>query len=382
MKVLVVIPSFYPAVIYGGTIFSSLNTSKELAKKHKVRVSTTNTNMYSKLDVPTNIWLEMDGFQVKYYNELKVDKFSLQLTLNLWKDIRWADVVHIQAIFNTPTPIALLYAWLFRKPVLLSPRGVLGDWVMNQGNSFKKKWLQLFIKPFANRIHWHATAEQEKKEILHHFPKAKVSIISNGIDLSNFEGQAWLSRGEYLQKYTGKVGLEDTKVVVSLGRIHAKKGFDILIQSMISLPDNVLLIIGGHDEGELQKLKTLVGQLKLEERVFFCGEIDVQSKKEFLMHADVFALTSHNENFGNVYAEALACGIPIVASVFTPWKEVERNHCGSWIELDPGKSAAAISYWLKQEKNQNAVYCRRYVAKFGWAGVADAFNDIFKQLKK
>ena len=79
MIINVIIPSFYPAVIYGGPIFSTLNTCKELSKLDniKINVSTTNTNMYSKLDVLTNKYLIFgDNLNVKYYNETIIGKFT------------------------------------------------------------------------------------------------------------------------------------------------------------------------------------------------------------------------------------------------------------------------------------------------------------------
>nr|QKQ37162.1 glycosyltransferase [Escherichia coli] len=50
--------------------------------------------------------------------------------------------------------------------------------------------------------------------------------------------------------------------------------------------------------------------------------------------ADVFALPSHNENFGNVYLESLAAGTPILASKHTPWSIVEQFGCGQWVNND------------------------------------------------
>ena len=57
MKLVVIIPSFYPAVVYGGPIFTSLHTAEELAKLGiEVRVSTTNANMTKRLNIAPNIW--------------------------------------------------------------------------------------------------------------------------------------------------------------------------------------------------------------------------------------------------------------------------------------------------------------------------------------
>ncbi len=382
MKIGVVIPSFYPAVIYGGPIFSSLNTCKELARLGQdVKVSTTNTNMYERLEVPVNTWLTMDGFFVKYYNETIVDKFSFPLVINLWNDLRKADIVHVQAIFNSPTPIALLTAFMLKKPVLLSPRGVLGDWVMGQGNKFKKIWLNLLIRPFANRITWHATAEQERKEILFHFPRAVVHTVPNGIDVEAFAGERELDRLTYLKKYTGQDFTAQTRVIVSLGRLHAKKGFDLLIESMLSMPEDIVLVIGGQDEGEERKLRLLIDTLKLADRVFLAGEIKTTEKKQFLIHADVFALTSHNENFGNVYAEALACGIPIVASVHTPWSGIIEADCGAWVELNVPEIVKGLQHCFSLDDTVKK-RARDFISAYSWASIAKSFISLFEQLKR
>ena len=176
MNLLLIIPSFYPATAYGGPIFSTLHACESLSELDniEVQVSTTNANMTSKLDVETNQWLAFnDHFFVKYYNETIIGKFSLSLCLNIWKDIRQAEVVHIQGIFSTPTPISLFFAKLFKKPTLLSPRGSFCDWGLKQGSRFKSLWIKNFISPFNSSICWHATCEQEKNDILKQFPRCK-----------------------------------------------------------------------------------------------------------------------------------------------------------------------------------------------------------------
>ncbi len=203
LKINLIIPSFYPAIVYGGPIFSTLYTCKALVQLNGIEiwVSTTNTNMRSKLDVKTNKWQKFqDNFFVKYYNETIIDIFSISLYVNIWKDIKSANIIHIQGIFNTPTPIALVIAYFFQKPVLLSPRGALGEWCLNSGNRFKQKWLKWFIKPFASKIIWHATADQEKNDILAIFPEAKVKTISNGIEYTIFQKSSSLSKHEYIKK--------------------------------------------------------------------------------------------------------------------------------------------------------------------------------------
>ena len=185
MKINLIIPSFYPATVFGGPIFSTLHTCKELSKLDNINinVSTTNTNMHDKLDVETNKDIRFeDNFYVKYYDETIINRFSFQLLINIWKDIEKSDIIHIQGIFDTPTPISLFYAKLFNKPVLLSPRGSLGIWCIGNGSKFKTIWLNYLLKPLVKNINWHATAQQEKDEILSIYPDAKVEIIPNGIE--------------------------------------------------------------------------------------------------------------------------------------------------------------------------------------------------------
>ncbi len=387
MKINLIIPSFYPATIYGGPIFSTLHTCKELAKLENINinVSTTNTNMHSKLDVETNKDIKFeDNFYVKYYDETIINRFSFQLLINIWKDIKKSDIIHIQGIFDTPTPISLFYAKLFKKPILLTPRGSLGEWCIRNGSKFKTIWLNYLLKPLVENITWHATAQQEKDEILSIYPNAKVEIIPNGIEFDKFQNSNILSKNEYLKKFTIQ-DIEPNKIVISMGRLQKKKGFDILIDSFYetlkSFPNSVLLIAGG-DEGEEENLKNQIKNLNLENSVFLIGAISGQDKIDFLANADLFCLPSHNENFGNVYVESLATGTPIVASKMTPWNEVEDYDCGKWVENSIEETSKAMNAILKKDREMMKTTSKKLAFKYDWKNVAEAFKKIFEEIVK
>jgi glycosyltransferase involved in cell wall biosynthesis len=382
IKISVVIPSFYPAVVYGGPIFSSLHACEELSKLgHEVYVSTTNTNMYNRLDVPKNVWIFKHGFNVKYYDETFIGKFSLSLFLNLKKDIAETDVVHIQAIFNSPTPFALYQARKLKKPILLSPRGVLGDWIMGNGNPLKKCWLKFLIRPFKDVIEWHATSQQEKDEIIKHYPNARVHIIPNGIDSNKIQSKIKpTDRSFYESIAQEKIA---GPIVVSMGRIHAKKGFDILIKSFKRLLVNypgARLFIAGKDEGEKTKLEQLIKGEKMLGTVFFTGPLKNSVKLNFLAHADVFALPSHNENFGNVYLESLACGTPIVASTHTPWKDALKYNCGLWVENTANDFYFAMKTILEKPEVYTKENCYALANKYSWESIGLQFAETFKKM--
>ena len=387
MKINLIIPSFYPATIFGGPIFSTLHTCKELAKLEgiNISVSTTNTNMHDKLDVETNKDIRFeDNFYVKYYDETIINRFSFQLLINIWKDIKKSDIIHIQGIFDTPTPISLFYAKLFNKPVLLSPRGSLGIWCIGNGSKFKTIWLNYLLKPLVKNINWHATAQQEKDEILSIYPDAKVEIIPNGIEYDKFQSSNFLSKNEYSKKFIHQE-IEPNKIVVSMGRLQKKKGFDILIDSFYetlkSFPNSILLIAGGN-EGEEENLKNQIKNLNLESNVFLIGAIEGQDKIDFLANADLFCLPSHNENFGNVYVESLATGTPIVASKMTPWSEVEDYDCGKWVENSIEETSSAMNEVLEKDRETMKINSRKLAFKYDWKNVAEAFKKIVEKIVK
>lgn len=385
MKINLIIPSFYPAVIYGGPIFSTLNTCKELSKieNNQLFVSTTNANMASHLDVEKNTFVELEkNIFVKYYHDTWINKLSLSLLFNLWRDIKKCDVIHVQAIFSSPTPIALIYSKIFNKTVVLSPRGSFAPWILSRGLEKKNKWLKYLIKPLIQNITWHATAAQEKNEILALFPNAKVSIIPNGINLNEYEHINIFSRKEYIKKFTNQ-DLETEHIIVSMGRLHAKKGFDILIDAFSQLKEkhkNSVLLIAGEDENELEKLESQCVKLGIKNRVFFIGKVSGQDKIDFLANADLFVLPSHNENFGNVYAESLASGTPIIASTDTPWEEVIKYDCGNWVKNTVEETKNAIEEILEKDLKKMGENGKAYVSKFEWKNVAVEFSNLFNKL--
>ena len=385
MKINLVIPSFYPATVYGGPIFSTLHTSQELAKLDDIEmyVSTTNANMTTKLDVETNKWQKFeDDFFVKYYNETKINKFSLPLCFNVWKDMKLSDVIHTQSIFSTATPIALFYAKLLKKPVLLSPRGQFGRWCLDKGSGFKQNWLDWLIKPYASKIVWHATAEQEKDEIQMIFPDAEVVVIPNGIEYNKFQESSTLSKQAYMKQFTDS-DLEADKIIVSMGRLQKKKGFDILIYSFYKVLEqypNAKLFIAGKDEGERDNLLKQVVDLRLEGKVFLTGAINGQDKIDFLANADLFVLPSHNENFGNVYVESLAAGTPIVAGKQTPWSEVEDANCGKWVNNSAEETTNAMLEMLKKDGEVMRMNATALAKKYDWKNIAFQFKEVFEKM--
>ena len=156
------------------------------------------------------------------------------------------------------------------------------------------------------------------------------AIIPNGIDLPE-ESAAPARASE--------------RTVLALGRIHPKKGLDLLIRAWANTASSEtgwrLRIVGPTEAGYGDDLRALVRSLGLN-NVSMEGPIYGAAKTAALQEADLFVLPSRNENFGLVVAEALAAGTPVISSKGAPWAGLEREGCGWWVDHDVEPFAAAL----------------------------------------
>ncbi|RPF54205.1 glycosyltransferase [Aquisalibacillus elongatus] len=143
-----------------------------------------------------------------------------------------------------------------------------------------------------------------KKELSHYIDENKIKIIPNIVNTELFKPNTTPNKEkEYFTFF-------------SVGLLTHKKGMDLLIIAFANAFDekeNVRLRIGGDGE-ELNNLKNLAKQLKVDHKISFLGRLDRNQVVDEMQNCDVFALASRHETFGVVYIEALACGKPILAT--------------------------------------------------------------------
>jgi phosphatidyl-myo-inositol dimannoside synthase len=139
-----------------------------------------------------------------------------------------------------------------------------------------------------------------------------------------------------------RYGIEDRKVLLSLCRLSSEdryKGVDEVIELMPEIlkevPSAVYVVAGeGDDRERLEKKANVLG---LKDRVIFMGYVPESEKAELYRAADVFVMPGKGEGFGIVYLEAMACGIPVVASKTDGGAEALRQ--GTWgVLVDPEDS--------------------------------------------
>jgi glycosyltransferase involved in cell wall biosynthesis len=180
----------------------------------------------------------------------------------------------------------------------------------------------------ASAIHFTAAKERLNTRILR--CNRRGVVVPNMVDLQEF--------AERPPRDVARHGLglaPQAAIIAYLGRLHDRKGIDLLIQGFRMLADedkDARLVIAGPDDGAEAKLRALVSALELQTQVLFMGYLDMRQKKDLLVASDITALVSHpGDNFGQSAAESLAMGTPVLLS---------ENVC---IAEDLAKDGAAVA---------------------------------------
>jgi D-inositol-3-phosphate glycosyltransferase len=147
---------------------------------------------------------------------------------------------------------------------------------------------------------------------LYDAPGQKIEVIPCGVDAELFQP----SDQELAKR---KLGLQNSKVVLYVGRLEPLKGVDILLRAMAQLEqgDQVkTLIVGGNldEDPEMDRLKSLSHELGISTQVSFLGRLDQRELPTYYNAADICVVPSYYESFGLVALEAMACGTPVIAS--------------------------------------------------------------------
>jgi glycosyltransferase involved in cell wall biosynthesis len=286
-----------------------------------------------------------------------------------------ADVIHNHGLWLMPNVHAGWAAVHARKPLVVSPHGMLSPAALAFSRLKKRAFWRLLQGPAISQAACiHATSEQEYQEIRGFGLANPISIIRNGIDL--LEPVAAPSRGT-----------SPNRVVLSLGRIHVKKGLDRLVRAWAGIeavrPNWRLRIIGPSEAGHRDELWALAMTLGLA-HVSIEGPVYGQAKQAAYRDADLFVLPTLNENFGLTVAEALAAGMPAISTKGAPWSGLEAEGCGWWIDhgVEPLAAALANATAMPSEVlSAMGAKGRAWMARdFSWDRVARDMIETYRWL--
>jgi len=375
MRVLHVVPTYLPAVRYGGTIHSVHGLCRALVRAgHDVSVLTTSVDGDEDSPVPLGTPVALDGVRVHYCRSPALRRlyWSPPMARALPGAVAAADVVHLHSVFLWPTLAAARAARRANVPYLLSPRGMLVRRLIERRSALvKRAWIGLFERRnVESAAAVHLTSELERDELLAlGFAPREALVVPNGVDAGT----------------PSPAGADDGPVVY-LGRINWKKGLDRLIETMRKLPQFRLVIAGNDEENLTPRLLAIAQGAGVADRVQFAGYVEGTAKSELLRTAAVLALPSVSENFGNAVLEAMAHGCPVVVTKDVGLAAaVQRAGAGVVAENDPASLARAIESLTGDPARRAAAGAAGFALvkeRYGWDRIAAEMGQHYERVRR
>jgi glycosyltransferase involved in cell wall biosynthesis len=304
LRILQINASYKPAYIYGGPTMSVAKLSEQLVQAgNEVTVYTTTANGDAELPVISNTLAHIDGVNVIYFNRITKDHSHLspRLLVNLWKNARHFDIVHIHAWWNLVSVLSAFIAVVKKVPLVISPRGTLSNYSFSYKNSMAKKLLHnLLGKHLLKRSSIHATSAAEQKALLKIIKSVKIFNLPNFVKIARSSSK--------------KIKPGPVFKLLFFSRIDEKKGLDILLHALLKLKIPYHLTIAGDgNEDYITLLKNIAHYNLTGQHISWIG---FQNDNKFDIFSDhqLLILPSHNENFGNVVIESLSAGTPVLIS--------------------------------------------------------------------
>lgn len=377
MRILHVVPTYLPAVRYGGPIFSVHGLARALVRRgHEVHVFTTNEDGPGVSPVPLDKAVDLDGVSVRYF-PCAVGRRTFRspaMGRALARMSTMFDVMHLHCVFVWPTKAAASAAQSAKVPYILAPRGMLVDDLIRRRSKLKKRaWIRLFeVRNVREADAIHVTSEIERTQIENlGLPARRFAMVPNGIDVPPMLVRPM------------REGTEQRPYILALSRLNWKKGIDRLIRAMLHIPDADLVIAGNDEDGYQSTLEHIARNCGMADRVRFVGPVYGDEKWALISSAHLLALPSYSENFGNVVLEAMACGTPVVVTPEVGLAETVRAAgAGLVVAGEPDALGAAIAGLLADPVRCNAMSAagrRTAVEMFSWDAVACQIEDAYRQ---
>ncbi len=361
MRIAILVQTFPPGWI-GGTEIATHNIARQLAiRGHEVHVITSLSK-----NLPREC--EENGFFVHRVKTIKkVILFGLSYNLASLPVVRRVNPDIIFCQYVSSGLAGYLAKEFIKKPYVVCGQGsdVYLPW------AFKSIISKLVLRG-ANAII--ALTEHMKKE-MQKMCDRDMFVIPNGVDLSRFNG---LSRVDIRTQ----LGICNEKVILFVGRLSPIKGLKYLLAAMKIIADrdrNVKLFLVGDGE-EREYLKELVRNLNIKQHVTFIGKVPNEKVPEYMVASDIFVLPSLSEGFPVVTLEAMAAGLPIVASRVGGLPEIIKSGENGFLVEPKNPKEIADKLWLLLEDEELRTKMRsnnKEMAKdYSWEKVSENLERV------
>lgn len=338
--------------------------------------------------------LKILSFRDKYsdvdlpaWNDLSIQLFTPILRSILYSTeakknllLSKADILHMEALWRCP------HRWMFdwkerykNKPIICSPHGMLDPYIIQSQGKFKRFISNFFFQKGLDAVDcYHALCQKEFEDIRAYGLKQPVAIIPNGINLPD---------------RTKMFTREDNKMhLLYLGRLHRKKGIDILLKAIAEIKKENLEILKkwhidlvGWDHEDCKKdLEYIVQHEKLQDFVTFHGGLFGEEKLRMYATSDAYILPSHGEGLPMTVLEAWSWHLPVI---MTPYCNIpEGFDTGAAIRIDdniPSVKTGLITLFTMDSKQRKIIGDNGFQLvseKFTWDASAKKMKQLYMWL--
>ncbi|HRI02185.1 MAG TPA: glycosyltransferase family 4 protein [Pyrinomonadaceae bacterium] len=223
-------------------------------------------------------------------------------------------------------------------------------------------------------------------QLMRIFPKEKIHLIPNGIDLSSGAGS---DNDKLTSEFRSLHSIPaDAPLIVTLGELKVLKGqrdFVLAANEVVKQHPDARFVIAGKDNSIDQKfrreLKRLVRVLGMESNFLWLDWLD--DVRPLLAAADIFVSPSHSESFGLAILDAMAAGCPVIATATDGAKELMIGENAIVPIRDPLALATKISWFLANPDERRSLGEKLKVTaheKFGLAAMVDGTENLYSKL--
>lgn len=210
------------------------------------------------------------------------------------------------------------------------------------------------------------TCEEERLLARQSFWLYRCNEVVVGFGTAAPPPEADAQRAAFLRRHPETAG---KAVLLFLSRIHEKKGCDLVLRAFAAVAQRAprlhLVMAGPEQPAYGAALRDLAEALGVGKRTTWTGMLSGPEKWGAYRVAQAFMLPSHQENFGIVVPEALACGVPVLISdKVNIWREVADDHAGLVANDDVAGATALLEQWLAMNEDARAAMSANALACF------------------
>ena len=278
-------------------------------------------------------------------------------------------------------------------PYCVFPHGMLDPWFKQEYplKHLKKLayWMAVERRVLGDAAAIFFTCEEERLLAQQTFPGYRAREIVTGYGTAGPVGfMADPCRELFFSAYPA---LRSKRLVLFLGRVHEKKGCDLLIKAFATVAKHdpsLNLVMAGPVSGSIgAELNALAESLGIAHRVAWTGMLGREMKWGAYYAAELFALPSHQENFGISVVEALACGVPVaISDKVNIWREIAADGAGIVGHDTVDGTVTTLSQWFSRDAAQRATMRdaarRSFESRFEISGMSLRLHDTLLALAR